>query len=573
LKNANAATKNAEDYAKSVLSCEFFIDTFCTIQDRTGSKPIKFKLWEGQRESLPKILFQKLLIILKARQLGLTWLVCAYVVWRAIFSYNELIVIVSGSDEAYGVEFLDRCKFIFDNLPDWMKPQVYKRNEKELSFGIEVKDPKTGITKIEGLNSTIKAMAPTPSAGQSKTVSCLILDEAALNRYIKSIFQAALPTLEHAAGQLIIISNANKDKPGWSFVREIYTSSMSGLNRFVRIFLDWRCVPGRGDDFLDRKRMEGMDDDDISIMYPSTEEEAISALHGTYFKGALARHSTFETGTVGTLLISDDGDSNVEVIGFEVGSGPFTIWELPYHEKEGWSQEPIEWANRYAIGSDISEGLGLTNSTAYVMDRKTERLVAKLVSNKVDAYDWAGMLYALSYFYNSNGQAAMICAERTGAGQTTVKRLIKLNANQYVKEIPDTSGKSMTKQYGWSETEQAKHLLMGDFKSYLRYTASNVPCATLVNECSTFVRHDTGRLKHEEGHEDDHVFGAALTYQANIFVGKPAEIVGEHIRTQKMRVERAKEMGGISAVAMHVVNDAWKEATKTDEDGWDDEDY
>jgi len=543
--------QNAEDYTRAALDIAFFIDKFCTIQDRTTMRPIKFKLWPGQLESLPSIVKEQLLIILKARQLGLTWLVCAYVVWRAGFHFNELIIIVSGSDEDYGVEFLNRCKFIFDNLPDWMKPKVYKRNEKEISFGEEVKDD-NGIIKIEGLNSTIKALAPTPSAGQSKTCSLLILDEAALNRYVKNIFQAAEPTLEHAKGQLIVISNSNKDKPGWSWVRDIYTKSMSGMNEFKRIFLDWRCVPGRGEDFLDQKRLAGMDDNDISIMYPSTEEEAISTMFGSYFQGVLERHKHFEQGTVGTLLVMDNGSDNqddIEVRGFEEDSrGIVSIWDYPYHMQEGWNGS--EWADRYAIGADISEGLNQTSSTAYVIDRYTETLVASMVSNKVDANDWAGLLYGLAKFYNSNGDLALICAERTGAGQTTVKRLAKLSAPQYVKMIPDTSGGQFTKQYGWSESQQAKHELMGDFKSYLRYTDSHIRCAELINQCSTYVRHDSGRLGHEEGHEDDRVYGAALAYQAHIFVGTEARIVGAEKRMKAERVKAAKELGGIHVAAM-----------------------
>ena len=569
--------KNAADYARSALDIVYFICTFCFIQDRKTMRPLRFKLWEGQKASLPKIITEKLLIILKARQLGLTWLVCAYVVWRAIFHFNELIIIVSGSDEDYGVEFLARCKFIFDNLPDWMKPQVYKRNEKELCFGNEVKDPKTGITKIEGLNSTIKALAPTPSAGQSKTCSLLILDEAALNRYVKNIFQAAEPTLEHADGQLIVISNANKDKPGWPWVRDIYTNSMAGLNAFCRIFLDWRCVPGRGPDFLDQKRAAGMDEEDISIMYPSTEAEAISAMHGTYFRKCLERHNVFQAGTKGFLNIMDSGGnepSDIEVRDFEESpEGIYTIWDFPYHMQEDWDGR--EWADRYAIGADVSEGLGHTSSTAYVMDRSTEKLVAKVKTNKVDAHDFAGILYGLAIFYNSNGELAMNCPERTGAGQTTVKRLVKLGAPQYVKEIPDTAGKPYTKQYGWSESQQAKHELMGDFKSYLRYTEEKVPCAELINQCATYVRHESGKLGHEDGHEDDLVYGAALAYQSSIFVGTKARIVGEEKRLKKAREEKAKEMGGMHMAAMRDLDAARSGLPKvkvaSDDDDFEDE--
>ena len=82
-----------------------------------------------------------------------------------MFNYNELIVIVSGDNEDFAVEFLDRVKFIFDALPVWMKPQVLKRNETTLQFGVETTDKKTGETTVTGLNSSIKSLSLRPDSG------------------------------------------------------------------------------------------------------------------------------------------------------------------------------------------------------------------------------------------------------------------------------------------------------------------------------------------------------------------------------------------------------------------------
>src|SRR5688572_14362935 len=47
--------------------------------DTAGTMP--FTLWEAQRTLLASIARERLLLILKARQLGISWLVCAYAVW------------------------------------------------------------------------------------------------------------------------------------------------------------------------------------------------------------------------------------------------------------------------------------------------------------------------------------------------------------------------------------------------------------------------------------------------------------------------------------------------------------
>lgn len=548
----------------------YFVNNFGTIQDRKTEKPIPFDLWPAQIQAVGLILKCLLLIILKARQLGLTWLVVHYVVWRAIFNFNELIVIVSGDNETYAVEFLDRVKFVFDNLPDWMKPKTLKRNETTLSFGEEIID-EHGITETKGLNSTIKSLPPTASAGQSKTVSLLVLDEAALNRYVKQIYAAAMPTLEHAGGQCIVISNPNKDKPGWSWVRDIYTGSMSGINKFKRLFLDPFGVPTRGPNFIQEKLDAGLDEEDRIMMYPLTEEEAISAMLGSYFGSVLARHNKYEDGVKGHLIPTDQTPECSQSVFEESNKGILTIWELPYDRQKDF--DGIGWARRYAIGSDVSEGLGQDMSTAYVMDRLyNDRIVAKMVSNRIDAHEWAKSIYLLANFYNSAGDTSVSCVERNGAGQTTVKQLQNLGAPQYVKMIPDTEGKPYTKQLGFTETQQSKHELMGDFKAYLRHTTEVIRCGTLIDECSTFIRHDNGRLGHEDGKNDDHVFGAALALQCSYYIGEPPKLTGRTAKAIAQREEAIIEIGGSTAKAMREHDELLKKFTPdSEDDDYDDE--
>ena len=111
----------AKEYDKARKSFEHFVNTYCQIQDRKSKSAIPFKLWPGQNSVLPLINESTYLFVLKARQLGLTWLIAAYTLWRGIFNFHELIIIISAKEDL-AVEFLDRVKFMFDLLPIWMKP-------------------------------------------------------------------------------------------------------------------------------------------------------------------------------------------------------------------------------------------------------------------------------------------------------------------------------------------------------------------------------------------------------------------------------------------------------------------
>ena len=339
---------------------------------------------------------------------------------------------------------------------------------------------------------------------------------------------------------------------------------MKGLNTFKRLFLNWECVPGRGPDFLVEQRAAGMDEDDISLMYPTTESEAISAMLGSYFGKSLQRHNQTEDGVYGSF--SQDEETGVYSF-IEEERGIVEIWVQPYHQQDDW--DGIEWTERYTVGSDVSEGLGATSSTAYIFDRLTDEFVAKMSSNRIDAYTWALSLKALANFYNNAGQNSVICAERTGAGQTTVKKLKQDRQRQYVAIRADQTTGKPNKTYGWNETNNSKHELSGDLKTYFNNTTGIVRCAILIDECSTYIKKDNGKLGHEEGKKDDHVIGSGLALQACNMYSGPARQTGVREHLKKVREAEIAELGGgVDSTAARHIDMLRDKYSGQDDDEW-----
>jgi hypothetical protein len=84
--------------------------------------------------------------------------------------------------------------------------------------------------------------------------------------------------------------------------------------------------------------------------------------------------------------------------GFQTGGrNVFTLWRYPYWLTKSWDGQ--YWTDRYVMGSDVSEGQGRSNSVAYVMDRQRDELVCRIMSNRIDAVDWAKYLWLLSQYY------------------------------------------------------------------------------------------------------------------------------------------------------------------------------
>ena len=544
-----------EECFRVIGSFLYFVAAYCWIEAKDSGKAIRFQLWPEQEHIIPKIINNLLVVILKARQLGLTWLVAAYCLWLAITKPLQLIVIVSSKEDT-AKEFLGRIKFILVRLPEWMVPKIVRETTEELEFK---HTDETG----HPLNSVIKSMPTTKSGAQSKTPTVMVIDEAHESRDVGRLYAASKPGIEAAGGKVIVIANSVKDTGGWPWVRGIFVGAMRGINDFVHVFLPWWAHPGRSREMVEdpdthkpiaRFKLEqirgGMDAEDFSQHYPETEDEAISILGGSYFRTTLKRHNKTRKGIMGNLTRNKDG----EIEFTEDPRGIVEVWRFPYYLVQGWNGE--HWARRYCGGSDVSEGLGQSFSVAHILDRHLDELVCRVRTSRTDAYQWAELLHLLSEWYCNavdwtrtggvSTDKALLCVERTGAGQTTVKRLKDLGANQYCQLIEGQIGGGHTKEYGWSESQQAKQDLSEDLRTWFRTLKGTLYDAVLVDEASTWIKHEGSmKLGPEEGHFGDSVISAGCTIQASHYVGAgPERIKAPEVGWMARQMEKKEVQTG-----------------------------
>jgi hypothetical protein len=267
--------------------------------------------------------------------------------------------------------------------------------------------------------------------------------------------------------------------------------------------------PVIGPEAIQAERESGMDEAMIQQEYYCSFDAMLS---NCFFGDSLARHNNTMTGTTGRL---EEKRGDLEFL--QDGKGYLEIWRYPYHLVQDW--DSFHWSNRYCIGSDIAEGLGQDYSVAYVLDRHTKEIVARMRSNTIDSHSWAILLVRLSQWYDN----ALIVPERNGSGISVCKYLGDKNANVYANTIPAKAGSGLTKQIGWIETKSSKYDICGDLKDYFATTQATVYDALLITECATFIRTDSERLEADEGFHDDMVIAAALTIQGHYFIHTKAE--------------------------------------------------
>lgn len=254
----------AEELGRCFKSYIYFIDKYCKIYDSVEAGWIPFSLWPSQKKLLLDIHANQLTVILKARQLGISWLSLGYALWHIMFRPIAAVSIFSRREtEAIYMLSAERMRGMFDNLPPWMKT------------GHETKVD-SGKEWILRTGSAVRAF-PT-SAGDGYVSTLAIVDEADLSPDLNALLGAVKPTIDNG-GKLVLLSRVNKSEPMSEF-KAIYKGAKAGDNGWFPVFLPWKAHPSRDDDWYERQRRECFSrtgaTDDLWEHYPATDTEALA---------------------------------------------------------------------------------------------------------------------------------------------------------------------------------------------------------------------------------------------------------------------------------------------------------
>lgn len=289
---------------------------YARIQDRAGLRTIKWEAWPYLIWVAKQLLSRRFLIIGKARQIGISWLICIYCVWMCKFHKNAKVLMLSKKeDDAF--DLISKCKFINSQLPDFMRSSLEPSQRGFIGF------PET--------DSEIRAYASTEDAGRSTDASIVVSDEWEFHPYAEENFAALMPTIS-AGGQFIAMSTADKTKLN-TFFKRIYHKAMIGESNFFRIFLPWFIRPGRDQAWYDRETSD-MPAHQREGEYPSTESDMLDTIQSRRLFSTVALDHF--SGSIGVPLSHDLTDRFGESV---------KIYKLPVVGR------------RYFVATDPSEGI------------------------------------------------------------------------------------------------------------------------------------------------------------------------------------------------------------------------
>jgi len=200
-------------------------------------------------------------VVLKARQLGLSWEALGYGLQRLTLHPVAQILLFSRRDDE-ATDLLERLKQMHQRLPDWLQCGIEIDNDHELKFA-----------------NGSRAMAFPCTAGDSYTASLVIVDEADLIPDLGRLMRQVKPTVD-GGGQILVISRADKAQPESAF-KKIYRAASSDSNsEWKAVFLPWNARPDRDQAWYNSKAEDSFartgSYDELHEQYPATEAEALA---------------------------------------------------------------------------------------------------------------------------------------------------------------------------------------------------------------------------------------------------------------------------------------------------------
>lgn len=477
------------EWNKCADSVTYFINTYVVIYDATLKGWISFSLWLEQEASLETIHLNQLVIILKARQLGLTWLVLAYFLWLMIFHPSAAVLVFSLRDtEAKFLIGDERWRGMFTRLP------VNIRTDSRGEGLTLIKDDEHVRTLSNG--STIKAFPTT--AGDSYSATAALVDEADLVPDLNKLMGRVKPTID-GGGKMILLSRSDKKQPSSEFKR-IYRTAKQKLTNWIAIFLPYSVRPGRTGAWYAEQQTEILHRtgslDDLHEQYPRTDTEA------------LAPRSLDKRITPAWVE-----QCYVEMAGLnldEVESAPsipgLVIYKLP---------EP---GKLYVQGVDTAEGNPTSDdSSIHVLDKDTGEEVGKL-SGKLQPAITGAHADTIGRYYNN----APILVERNNHGHAV---LLWLEDNSKLKRLKGPDGKD-----GWLDNSRGKTLLYDQTADSFRTKDTILHSFTTHTQLSSI---EGASLRAPDGEPDDEADSYSLALMARVVAPKPEIGVKPHIVPQR----------------------------------------
>jgi len=439
-------------------------------------------------------------IILKARQMGLSTYTTGRVFWKSYFNaYNKSVVMAhdaATSDALFGMS-----RNIIYNMSDTFRPVLKKSNAKEIMF--------------EHNDSGYRLYtAGAPEAGRGTTPTIAHLSEVAFWGHDEKILAGLFQGISQSEGtEVILESTANG--VGNSFHR-LWQGAVKGENDYIAIFVPWYLMTE-----YQRKVPEGFE--------RTTEEEVLvtrynlsdDQLYWRRLKIAEGGENKFRQEYPATpeeaFIVSGSNVFNIEKLSKLIPQPILAKREFNFESSmmEDLRDGSIEifkyptFEDAFAIGADVSLGVGKDYSTAVVINAQRE-VCAVYRSNTIDPSQFGDLLFYLGRYYNN----ALLAVESNSMGIATLNRLTQMGyMNMYYQTKMANVSKEEGSRIGWRTTSASKPAIIGFLKNAIEQEDIWIPSRVIIGELMNYVADESGKTNAIIGQNDDTVIALAIALE------------------------------------------------------------
>jgi hypothetical protein len=225
----------------------YFMTNYSMIQHPTKGS-MKFEMYDYQKRLVGTYHDNRFAIAMLPRQTGKTTCAAAYLVWYAMFVPDSQILIAAHKF-AGAQDIMNRVRFVYENLPDFLRAGAYSYNRNTLEFDN---------------GSRIKATTTTENTGRGMSLSVIYCDEFAFvnpPNKAREFWTSLAPTLS-TGGKCIITSTPNSDEDQFALIWKEANKKLDdygneqpvGRNGFAAFKASWQEHPERTEEWAKEER-------------------------------------------------------------------------------------------------------------------------------------------------------------------------------------------------------------------------------------------------------------------------------------------------------------------------------
>ena len=457
-------TLSKKEIVAEILKCGkdpvYFIDNYARI-----SHPIEglipFKTYPYQADLLQDFNDYRFNVILKARQLGISTIAAAYIVWLMLFHRDKNILVMATKFKTAS-NLVKKVKAIMKNLPDWITLadiSIDNRSSFELTNG-----------------SQIQAASTSGDAGRSEALSLLVIDEAAHVENLTELWAGLYPTIS-TGGRVIALSTPN-GVGNW--FHKTYVEAIEGNNDFHPINLPWDAHPDRDQQWFEK------------------ETRNMS-------RREIAQELECNFNTSGESVIHPDDIASIEE----------AVRDPKYRtgfDRNMWIWEQYNPECSYLLVADVARGDGADCSVFHILNLDTMEVVAEYQGKpSLDMY--ANVLLQAGKEYGN----CLLVVENVGIGISVLEKLIDLQYPNIYYSVKGThdfveshQGEvSSSAVPGFTTSSKTRPLIVAKLEEFIRNKLIKVYSVRLSNELRTFIWLN-GKPQAMRGYNDDLTMALAI---------------------------------------------------------------